>query len=394
MPKKTTKAKATKKSAKKKSSKKVGGFTKDEREIKYPDYEVRACYGDEALTVEDCKNLLGWWEESENVKFGSLYLLKDVNGNKVRCINNDTNRPLYMASIDTLVQEHLRRQWRFNFEPVIIGKTGRILNGQHSLISLVLAEQHRQKDPEKWSEFWKQPVQMEKLVCYGLEEDDDVVNTMDTCKPRSLMDVVFRSEYFQDLKTGRRKIAARATDHAVRLLWHRTGASDDAFAPIRTHKESIDFIERHPKILEAVRHIIGIPKVQRIISPGYAAALLYLMAASATPDDSGYDEEAKEEHLDLSLWEDACDFWTQVPESPDFKAIRTCLIEMQEDEETAQGVGLIHRIGVCIKAWLAYVDHKKLTPASLRLEYEVDEEGWKHLTEIPTVGGIDHGEPA
>jgi len=83
------------------------------------------------MTPDQAKKLLGWSQESEHIKFGSNYLLLDEYGEKVRCYNNVTNRPLYPNIYKTLRQEHLRKKWQMNGEPVIIGRTGLILNDPH-----------------------------------------------------------------------------------------------------------------------------------------------------------------------------------------------------------------------------------------------------------------------
>jgi hypothetical protein len=204
--------------------------------------------GDKAITVEYAKKLLGWTVEDDKEKFNANYLLKDFSGKKVRCSNNVTNRPLYMAVVKVLIQEILRKRWRLNGESLIIGSTGLILNGQHTLIALILAGQQWEKDPEACDQWTTEPT-IDKAIVFGIDESDMTVNTMDTCKPRSLADVIYRSEFFSGIKAGDRQACARIADYAVRILWHRTGAGLDAFAPRRTHAESLDFIARHPRLL-------------------------------------------------------------------------------------------------------------------------------------------------
>src|SRR4051812_41844594 len=115
------------------------------REIKYPTFAVDECYGDSAITVEQAKILLGWTEDAaEAAEWGAREpLFKDRFGKEIYCYNNIINRPIYWSTVEKLVQDHLLRQWEFNGEPIIIGKTGLILNGQHSLIALIMAEQDR-----------------------------------------------------------------------------------------------------------------------------------------------------------------------------------------------------------------------------------------------------------
>ncbi len=379
--------------------------TAAKREVVYPKFRVKECVGDKALTVKDCKRLLDWEpEKKDKVKFSSNFLFKDNYDTKIRCHNNVTNRPLYPAIVATLKQEHLRRRWRVNGEPIIIGKSGLVLNGQHTLISLILAAQEVEQQPDKWKEYWKDEPTMEKLVVFGVDESDETVNTMDTCKPRSLADVIYRSEFFAGMATNDRKAVARMTDYAVRFLWQRTGAGLDAFAPRRTHSESLDFIARHPRILAAVKHIHTESeenKIARYVSPGYASALLYLMGSSTTnPEDYRSAAHPNEKHLDWKKWEDACDFWVNLAGGDiSINSVRQAMKRAYEDEE---GIGnsVNERIAVLVKAWLLSVSGKPITDKALKLDYEVEthekgtDDEWqsKTLNECPIVGGIDYGD--
>lgn len=367
------------------------------REIVYPEVVANVCQGDTAISVSDCKQLLGWEEEGET-KFGSEYLLKDNYGNKIRCSNNVTNRPLYRAVLDGLVQEHLRRRWKFNGEPIIIGETGLILNGQHTMISLILAAQTWEQEKEKWQEYWTTEPTMEKMVISGISESDDTVNTMDTCKPRSLADVIYRSEFFATLPTSDRKQCSRITDYAIKLMWYRTGACLDAWAPRRTHSESLDFMNRHPKLLACVKHIFeengDENKIGAYLPPGNAAGLLYLMGCSAS-DAEPYRLAANpsEDSLNWDNWGKACDFWVMLAGADkSMGAIRDTLAYMNEEREG--GSSPAEKWAVIAQAWNTFIEGNPITKDDLILEYDTDPETLtKQLVEHPTVGGIDLGNP-
>ena len=188
--------------AKKKSAKK----TVSEREVVHPKVRSVVCSGDTAITIPKAKQLLGWREVE-----GGEYLFKDHRTKRIVCDNNVTNRPIYNAVIERLKQDLLRRRWVLNGEPIIIGRTGLILNGQHTLIALVLTEQEIALRPKVWGALWADgPPTMDKVIIYGIAEDDDTVNTMDTCKPRSFADALFRSEYYDALPKGSRQKMAKA----------------------------------------------------------------------------------------------------------------------------------------------------------------------------------------
>lgn len=376
----------------------------------YDKVKVSVNDASDPITVAMAKRLLNWTVETENLKLGSDFLLKDRKGVKVKCLNNVTNRPLYLNIVETLMQEVLTRKWQFNGEPIIIGKTGLVLNGQHTLIALVLAGQEWAEHPGKWKDYWQTEPVLQKIVVFGIDEGDATVNTMDTCKPRSLADVIYRSVFFAKMKSGDRRQVAKYTEHAVKLMWHRTGAKLDAYAPLRTHAESLDFIARHPKLLQCIKHIHeengSEGKVATYLSPGYAAAMLYLMGTSKTErEPSAHDKDSGqakdpseyyasaahpgEKQLDLSMWDTSEEFWTLLAAGDKkFDPVRQALGSHIED-----GVGSVNvKLALIVKAWNAFSTDGKITPEALELEWKEDGE-WKMLAETPIVGGIDLGNP-
>ncbi len=392
---KSTKKKKTSLPAKEKST------TKKPRPVVYTKVEMRLCDKDNPITVDQAKKLLGWEVESENIKFGSDYLLKDLEDNKVRCLNNTTNRPMTSSNYKTLMSEILHRNWCMNGEPIIIGQTGNVLNGQHTLVALVLAAQEWEARAGTWKEYWKVEPILEKIVVTGISEDDKVVNTIDTPKLRTLTDVIFRSAYFAKHSWGDRNKMAKMTDHAIKFLWDRTSAYKDAYAPKRTHAESLDFLDRHPKLLEVIAHIFeenDNGKIGRFCSPGYSAGLLYLMAATEdelqTDEGTGYADAAhpSEKQLSLAYYDKACEFFVllagdNAAMEPVVEAIATVVNE---------GHGFAERIGTLVLAWEKFVHGKKIKVEHLALSFETEKdedtgETWEVLADIPIVGGIDTG---
>lgn len=383
-----------------KSSKKATTVhSKSDRPVLYDTPRVDLCAGETAITEEYARELLGWVEETPDTKFGGDHLLLDEMGTKIRCTNNITNRPLYAENYRGLRQELLNKRWRLNGETIIIGVTGLILNGQHQLVALVLAEQVRNGDS---AEHWKElhgdnPITMDKAVFFGISEDDDVVNTMDTCKPRSLADVIYRSELFATMKASDRRQVSRNMDGAIRLLWLRTGAGLDAYSPKRTHSEALNFITRHPKLLESVKHIFeenkdgGITDKLRL-SAGTASGLLYLMGSSSEASNVDEYREAtvpSEQSLSWDLWHKACDFWTELArKSNTMVAVRKALGQLQNGGTTSE------RLAILAKAWDCFVQDQKITEGLLKLSYTTDpSDGSSTLDECPAFGGVDLGNP-
>jgi hypothetical protein len=388
-----------KKSAKKAPAAKVQAKEPKGPKVIYGEVEAFICgVGKDKPPIDAgfAKEILGWKEEGKegsNVKYGSDYLLtfKDEGGTvKVRCTANVNNRPLIMSNVKSLKQEILRGRWHYNSEPIILGKYGHVLNGQHQLIALVLADKEYAKDPGMYPALSGPPT-IDKLVSVGVSEDDEVVNTMDTCKPRSLWEVICRSGRLQHLPLKERKVASKALEHAIRFLWVRTGENMDGMSTFRTHSEMVDFLDRHTRLVECVQHITDENEEGRLsdhyLSPGYCAALLYLFATSQTNQaaylSSGTMDESS---IDFSLWDTACDWFVSLA-SGSFEAIRKTRMAQVDEEIDTKDV----RVALLVKAWNVLQEGKKLTIANIALEYEEDEEGWKTLVEFPVVGGIDVG---
>ena len=372
-----------------------------EREVKYPKVTSRVCEGDKAITAKMMRDLLGVEPAPKDATKG----VETLAGIKVWLTNNLTNRFLYRAKVETLKQDILRRKWKFNGEPFIVGCTGLVLNGQHTGLALLEAVAEWEKDPTKWPD-WETEPSMDKLIVFGIEEDDDTVNTMDTCQPRSLADVVGRSAYYRNrpLTLPQLKKLARSTDYGVRLLWKRTGAQMDSIAPYRTHAESLDFIERHPRLIEAVTHVCEEDEKGKITqyagSAGYAAALIYLMATVKTEreneEGTGYGETSipNESLVDFSFWDDACKFWVLLASgSADLIQIRQAIGKIQEERGT---VTPAEKLAVVVKGWNYWREEGGEVPAeSLELDWVTDPDGGVNLAPaIPIVGGIDIGNPS
>lgn len=384
------------------ASKKVVDLTATPgREIKYPEIECYLRKDEDFISDAECKEILGWREVEEGE-----FLFKDRNGKKIVCDNNLRNRPLYMSKVDELVQEHLQFRYKYNGEPLIIGKTGVVLNGQHNLIAVPLAEQDRTgKQAAHWKmKGHKGPIILEKMMVVGINEDDATINTMDTCKPRSLTDVIYRSDYFRDEKTNVRRQAARAMDYAIRFLWQRTGARSDVFAPKMTHSEALDFIARHSRLLAAVRHILteNVSKdhtdnISRWIGLGYASALLYLMAVSKSDIDEYRNADTPGETvLNFDFWDKARSFWSGLSRgaSEEFKKIQEGFTKLANTSTTTGGT-VNERASILCAAWDAYSKDQKIKPISLVLtdHYTTDDLGIRHLNTVFSVGGIDIGNP-
>lgn len=369
----------------KKSKKKAPAV---ERPIKHPAPAAVEAWGDKAITVEKMKEILGWREGT-----AEFYHLKDRDDKYIILDNSTRNRPFSMSLAEMYVQEHLNKRWRLNGENLIIGKYGEVISGQHRGAALILAEQDRVKEP-RWQENWPDTITMSTFVAVGVEETDDVVNTVDTGKPRSLSDTIYRSEHFADLPPKPRKRASSMADWCIRMLWQRTGAQADAFSPRRTHGASLEFLDNHRKIRQAVRHVLEEDAdggISAVLSPGYSSAMLYLMAAGKT-DPVKYRAKAEEgqrseKYLDFSLLDKAMEFWLLLgQEGSDISKSVSHKIKQLNRRQNADGemipATLDEKMIVVTYAWLAFLDGKE--PKFPREE--------DLLKNPPLLGGIDLGE--
>lgn len=376
-----------------KIAKKTEEVIAEERTVLYSEPSVMMCTGEDIMTIDTAKQMLGWEEEADDTKFGSDFLFIDVNGKKVRCTNNTRNRPLSEKWCMTLAQEHLRGNWRLNGETIVVGKTGEVLSGQHRLIGFVFAEQLRLKH-EHWQESNPDEMTMQCVVVFGVDEADEVVNTLDTGKSRTLGDVLYRSELLAKFEPKMRKAMARACDYATRTFWHRTGLSNDAFAPTKTHSEAMNFLANHPKFLDTVAHVVeedSDGKISRLLSVGTAAGLCYLMAANKS-DPASYDHT--EDTLDLTDLDKAREFFVLIAGgSAEVVDVRKAILALSDPDSGTNG-SLSERIAIFVKAWNQFAEQGKVTPAGVKLQYHTDADEVKRLSECPSVSGIDLGDPS
>lgn len=351
-------------------------------EAVYPEVVVRVCAGlEQSLTASQAKEIIGWQVEGSS-KFKTDYLLKNTDGKKVRCVNNVSNRPFYLATCNALVQDILHGNWKFNGEPIIVGEFGFVLNGQHTLSALILANELWEKSPESYPA-WNGPPQIEKMIVFGVKEDDKTINTMDTCKPRSLADVLYRSEFFKDHKASERRKIARTCSYAIRTVWERLGVRQ-ALSITMTHAELLGFLEKHMRLVEAVNFIQienGHENIlNSICSLGTLSGLLYLMASSKS-DPEAYRYDQTENSLDFSNWDKAEEFFVLI--SSKNKAVDPLLSAIKDLGSLGSRA---ERVALVCKAWRLWLNGKLAN--GLQLRY-TEQEGLKVLAEVPLVGGID-----
>ncbi|MDO8473186.1 MAG: hypothetical protein Q7T05_05135 [Dehalococcoidia bacterium] len=371
------------------------------------------------ITLQVAKDLLNWESEkgyqarfkaanpdSKKVPdYGDGYLFKDQLGQKIRCWNNDRNRPFDEAHARKLAQDILNRNWAgpttlegetVNGEAIIVGRTGLIESGQHRLIGFVLACEMWEAEPH-WKDTWEEMPVLESVVVKGVSESSSVIQTLDNVKPRALSDVFFTTETFSKLDPKGKKECSRMLEAAVNLLWTRTGAAESQFHKYQTHSESADFLARHGKLLKCVKHLYEENSDRAIsnlrLSAGACSALIYLQGAGASDGDKYRSREPHvEKDADWSLWDKANDFWAEIAgDSAGVKPVRDA-IGLLVDDETLTGGRQREKFAILAKAWQSYKEGQKIKPDDLTLEYKPDDNGVLQMVGTYSFDGIDQGD--
>lgn len=367
---------------------------KSDVKVVYETFEVSLMSTDSPMTSDVAKQLLGWTEEGDKEDFKNEYQLRTSSGKKVRLKHTLTNRSFNETLAGDWMLEILRGKWRMNGETIKIDRTGMVQDGQHRLAGVVLAkleweeDSKRKPDERKWTNWESEPT-FETLLVTGISEDDDVVNTIGTGRPRNLSDVLFRSRYFLDVPSKDRIGLAKAAAGAIKTLWYATKADETSFAPRRPHSESLDFLNRHEKILHFVRKIYAeresLQSDLRVPVP-YAAGLAYLMAASGT-DIETYEKAHSEEGIDWSLQTKCEKFWEELSlANGTLKILAETLRDLPSKFD-----GLAYRdaiLATISKAWAAYSDGRPVTAKTLTLVTYQDEFGRTAVDDKPNFGGI------
>lgn len=384
-----------------------------EREVIHPDVKVvvhREELGN-ALTADKAMKILGWTEESEDESFGANFMMKDENKNKIRCVNNTGNRPFDEAWCLQLAQDILNKHYAFNGETVVIGKTGRVLSGQHRLPALVIAKQRWDND-EKWRDKWPEEPTIDTLVVYGVEETPFVTRTLDNTKTRTFADALFAdTAIFAKYKEKKQRLTlVRMVDYCVSFLWERLWLKKDAWEPRKSNATALEFMARHPHVVQAVQHIAeenagesnDANRIGKYISPGIAAGLLYLMGASNSDNvdyhkaDSKKEGSGKKALINWDNWEKACEFWMLFASGDkELKGVHEALKALVNENTGRQG-SRNEKVAVFIKAFNLFLQGKKVTANALKLNYVEKENGAIVLDDYPecTVAdgkGLDRG---
>jgi hypothetical protein len=287
---------------------------------------------------------------------------------------------------------------------------------------------------------------MDTVVIVGISDNPAITRTIDDARARTKEDVFYTNseKHFakftvsgivkvdgkktterRPLNRAERKECSRMLSKAVDFLWKRTEQEQiNQFNPL-DHAEADEFVERHKRIIDCVRHIFE-ENTDRVLSglklsPGQCAGMLYLMGSSTSdPDDyrnpKGNDTLSSQRLLSFNNWDKACEFWAKLVDGKgrDWKLVHDMLAcpsgMSEEDEERMASAGgddeddvmdlvkvrEIERLLILSKAWHCFIEGRDMTEDDLRLTYETNEEDGtvvlKSLGDADaSFGGIDAG---
>jgi len=336
--------------------------------------------------------LLGWEEEGEDEKWGNDYAFR-IGDRKIRLKNNPNNRPFRMALARRYANEMLRGKWYLNGETIVIDEKGWVQSAQHRLVGLLLAEEMRSNDHSKWGD---RSITIDVVVVRGISSNRLVTDTLDLGQKRSLGDIIYRNQEFEGISDQQIKKLSNAISYATRLVWLRTDGKKVSDAPHFPHSEALDFLEQHPRIIEAAQVVHKLEggrgaegrRITHYISLGYAAGLFYMMAAAATTEDEIYDGV-----VNFDLWDKAEGFWSQfasganLDEGNPILELRNYVHEL----DSGASAGRDEIIGTIIKAYNCWTDKVKMQRGGLKLKRAKNPDNSVDIIEFPSLGGIDAG---
>jgi len=404
-----------------------------QRPIRYPEIRVNGVVIPEKnlrISVAKAKELLGWETEADYearkkkadpkisdsaCKFGDEFLLTDYEGNKVRCWHNAHNRPFTKSWAEAICQDILNHKWKLNCETIIISKTAVDLSGQHRLVGLVLAGQKwAGKTRDFWQKKWEEEPYILSLVVTGASEDQEVVNTLDNVRPRSLSDIFYTMDTFAGLAPDLKEESCNMTAQAIKFLWDRTNPSRDATSELvfKTQAAYLEFFDRHKRIAEFVKHIFNLNRRRELskdpiqLNPGVCAGIAYLMATSSS-DLEAYiqSDPPSEKVLEWANEEKALKFFEELSKNePPLRPVRAGLKSLatreEDGEEIQEKVPSLPKICLLSKAWGLYLNDQPITPEGVIPRYSYDEDGNREdlIEKDLTFGegenlGIDYGHP-
>ena len=285
---------------------------------------------------------------------------------------NKVNRGFNLGDTKRWAIQMGKGNWVQNGQPFAYDTHGQIVTAQHRLAALLLLTQQWMRG--------KLPVYLEKLakarnaptipvsVIFGVSAKKHVADTADTGRSRTLADVLFRADLISGKgRTESEKVAlVRALAVAARLVWLRAGGKAVRNGPKFDQAEGLAFAQdKHPTLVKTLEYIQSLEEnsgggISTFITIGVAAGLMYLMSTSTTVWESG--------ELSFDNDEKAEEFWALFVK-PDGHADGSPIAALRDFYTRANKAGNRDRDetnNAAIKAWLAFLNHKKIKWTDLK----------------------------
>jgi len=271
------------------------------------------------IGAKQARELLGWENLSnelleQKIRSGIVdphHVIVDFFRLKVHLNNLSGNRPLRKSVALRYMNDMLLNKWYVTGDSIVVDKNGNVLNGQHRLLAIVLANQlldlknHNSiKFPRKWSYLLptidqvEGPLSIKSPVVY-LEDEDwnpnlDMTIPYDTGLKRTLADVLYKTKFqgrylFEDEPSKMRKKYCSTLAVALRLVWLRAKGKFVSDAPHFPHYEACQFLLENMGIEKSVINIhelannYGTGSLTQYLSFGYAAGMHYMMNNTEIP---------------------------------------------------------------------------------------------------------------
>lgn len=235
--------------------------------------------------------------------------------------HNSRNRPLTPSNWKKLAKHILDGTYQLNGEAMIIDWDHELTNGQHTLTAVV-----------------ETGVAIEKVVVFGL--DPETFTTLDGGKLRKLDDVLA-----VDGEAHARELAI-----AVRLAYILVNNLKVSNMGRLEFDEARSFLSSHPGLRDSVSFILEMETpASYVISPGYAAALHYLMTQAVEEDDVPKVEQ---------FWKDVVEMDGVTKNNAAGRLNKRLLAhKTRVDDKHLRRDQIVE---CCIKAWNYYRDGKEL----------------------------------
>jgi len=227
--------------------------------------------------------------------------------------NNTNNRPMLSGVVDRYMRDMLAGQWKLNGQTIKIGRSGRLLDGQHRC----------QASVDSGCSF-------PAIVVHNVDD-----NAFDT------LDLGTRRRFAQVLKVGGEQYVT-ALAGAVRSVFIYQYKSGRLRSETPTNTELQNLYRSHPEIRESAKFILDLNRHLLERSASIALHFAFSIESRAKADE---------------FFQRLADGINLTDGQP-ILFYRNRLIDSRESP--ARRLSLEHRIALAIKAWRAHVDDRTL----------------------------------